>query len=42
MAFYLMVKGPCIGKTCDFWAWIGVRKLICFDNIRSSVIDCDE
>jgi len=26
MAFCVMVKGPCRGKMCDFWARVKIRK----------------
>jgi len=39
-----MVKGPCRGKGCDFWARIKIRKLSIHElasQIRESLVECD-
>ncbi len=43
-AFCVMVKGPCRGKMCDFWARVKLRKLHIdeiVEELRSSIIGCD-
>jgi len=43
MAFCVMVKGPCRGKMCDFWARVRIRKSTIEElviGIRESVIKC--
>lgn len=44
MAQYcVMVKGPCRGKSCDFWARIKIRKKTIEElasEIRQSIIEC--
>ena len=38
-----MVKGPCRGKSCDFWARIKIRKLSLdqlVSNIKASLVEC--
>jgi hypothetical protein len=39
-----MVKGPCRGKGCDFWARIKIRKLSLEElvaQIRESLVECE-
>ena len=39
-----MVKGPCRGKSCDFWARIKIRKLSLdqlVSNIKESLVECN-
>jgi hypothetical protein len=39
-----MVKGPCRGKGCDFWARIKIRKLSLDElvaQIRESLVECE-
>ena len=43
--FCVMVKGPCRGKSCDFWARIRIRKIPTEDlaaKIKSTLSDCKE
>jgi hypothetical protein len=38
-----MVKGPCRGRGCDFWAREKIRKLALDElvaNIRESIVEC--
>lgn len=44
-AFCVMVKGPCRGKMCDFWARVRLRKLHIGElvqDIRNSISICEE
>jgi hypothetical protein len=44
-AFCVMVKGPCRGKMCDFWARVRLRKLDIGElvqEIRNSISICEE
>jgi hypothetical protein len=44
-AFCVMVKGPCRGKMCDFWAGVRLRKLHIDElvqDIRNSISSCEE
>jgi hypothetical protein len=42
MAQYcIMVKGPCRGKSCDFWARVKIRKLS-MDELVTDIRDCVE
>lgn len=45
MAQYcVMIKGPCRGKSCDFWARIKIRKLSMnelVNDIRECVAKCN-
>ena len=39
-----MVKGPCRGKSCDFWARIKIRKLSLDElvkNLQDSIVECE-
>lgn len=41
--FCVMVKGPCRGKSCDFWARIRIRKTTVEDlasGIKGCIIEC--
>jgi hypothetical protein len=44
MAQYcVLVKGPCRGKSCDFWARVKIRKLSMnelVNAIRESIMEC--
>jgi len=43
MAFCVMVKGPCRGKMCDFWARVKIRKSTAEElvmGIRESIVEC--
>ncbi len=40
-----MVKGPCRGKLCDFWARIRIRKKTVENlvkDIKNTIIECDK
>ena len=40
-----MVKGPCRGKQCDFWARIKIRKRAVEELVREvydSIIECED
>jgi len=42
--YCVMVKGPCRGKSCDFWARVKIRKLSMNDliaDIRESIKECN-
>jgi hypothetical protein len=42
--FCPMVKGPCRGNSCDFWARIKIRKLSLEElvtGIRESIVECE-
>ena len=44
MSFCVMVKGPCRGKQCDFWARIKIRKRSIEELVRDvydSIIECE-
>ncbi|MFX1559188.1 MAG: hypothetical protein ACFFBL_01245 [Promethearchaeota archaeon] len=44
-AFCVMVKGPCRGKMCDFWARVRLRKLHIDElvhELRLSISNCDD
>ena len=44
-AFCVMVKGPCRGKMCDFWARVRLRKLSIDELVRElqqSISSCDD
>ncbi len=44
-AFCVMVKGPCRGKMCDFWARVRLRKLHIDElvkELRKSISSCEE
>jgi hypothetical protein len=39
-----MVKGPCRGKSCDFWARVKIRKLSLDElvsNVREAIAECN-
>ncbi len=41
--YCVMIKGPCQGKSCDFWARVKIRKASVEDlveGIRKSLVDC--
>ena len=43
-AFCVMVKGPCRGKMCDFWARVRLRKLHIdglVHELQQSISSCD-
>ena len=43
-AFCVLVKGPCRGKMCDFWARVKLRKLHIdeiVEELQNSIIGCD-
>jgi hypothetical protein len=43
MAFCVMVKGPCRGKMCDFWARVRIRKSTLEElviAIQESIAEC--
>ncbi len=46
MALYcVMVKGPCRGKMCDFWARVRIRKLHIDEltqELQNSISKCEE
>jgi hypothetical protein len=45
MSFCVMVKGPCRGKQCDFWARIKIRKRSVEELVREiydSIIECGD
>lgn len=45
MAHCVLVKGPCRGKMCDFWARIKIQKKSIdemADDIRESIAECEE
>lgn len=42
--YCVMIKGPCRGKLCDFWARVKIRKTSVedlVDEIRKSLVDCN-
>ncbi|MHA1963986.1 MAG: hypothetical protein ACXACG_12795 [Candidatus Thorarchaeota archaeon] len=44
-AFCVMVKGPCRGKMCDFWAGVRLRKLHIDElvqDLRINISSCEE
>jgi hypothetical protein len=43
--FCVMVKGPCRGKSCDYWARIKIRKTPIEElasGIRQCVVECKQ
>lgn len=45
MAHCVLVKGPCRGKMCDFWARVKIQKKSIdemVDDIRESIAECEE
>ena len=45
MSFCVMVKGPCRGKQCDFWARIKIRKRSVEElvrNLNDSITECKD
>lgn len=43
MAFCVMVKGPCRGKMCDFWARVKIRKSTLEElviGIQEGIVKC--
>ena len=44
MSFCVLVKGPCRGKQCDFWARVKIRKRPVDELVREiydSIIECE-
>jgi predicted RNase H-like nuclease len=44
MAFCVLVKGPCRGKSCDFWARIKIRRFSVEELVRQvydDIIECE-
>ena len=44
MSFCVLVKGPCRGKQCDFWARVKIRKRPVDELVREiydSIIKCE-
>jgi hypothetical protein len=44
-AFCVLVKGPCRGKMCDFWARVRLRKAHIDElvqELRKSIFSCEE
>ena len=44
MAFCVMVKGPCRGSKCDFWARIKIKKLTIrqvADHMVKTISECE-
>ena len=45
VSFCVMVKGPCRGKMCDFWARVRLGKLQIGElvqELRNSISNCEE
>ena len=45
VAFCVMVKGPCRGKMCDFWARVKLKKLSIDEivqQLQDFIIKCEE